>query len=27
MGMKKVGERQSEVDGSPRALPIMEIAL
>ena len=27
MGMKKIGERQSEVDGSPRILPIMEIAL
>ncbi|HQU34997.1 MAG TPA: GNAT family N-acetyltransferase [Anaerolineales bacterium] len=27
MGMKKIGERQSEVDGSLRILPIMEIAL
>lgn len=27
MGMKKVGERQSEVDGSTRILPIMETAL
>lgn len=27
MGMKKIGERRSEVDGSPRVLPIMEIAL
>ncbi len=27
MGMKKIGERQSEVDGSLRILPIMEIDL
>ncbi len=27
MGMKKIGERQSEVDGSSRILPIMEIDL
>ncbi|MBV6402801.1 MAG: hypothetical protein CNIPEHKO_03115 [Anaerolineales bacterium] len=27
MGMKKIGERHSEVDGSTRVLPIMEIAL
>lgn len=27
MGMKKIGERHSEVDGQPRILPIMEIAL
>lgn len=27
MGMKKIGERQSEVDGQPRVLPIMEIDL
>lgn len=27
MGMRKVGERLSEVDGQPRVLPIMEIGL
>jgi len=27
MGMRKVGDRQSEVDGQPRLLPILEIAL
>jgi len=27
MGMKKIGERHSEVDGSVRILPVMEIAL
>ena len=27
MGMRKIGERQSEVDGQPRILPIMEIEL
>jgi ribosomal protein S18 acetylase RimI-like enzyme len=27
MGMKKIGERVSEVDGQPRVLPIMEIQL
>lgn len=27
MGMKKIGERHSEVDGTLRSLPIMEIAL
>jgi GNAT superfamily N-acetyltransferase len=27
MGMQKVGERQSEVDGQPRILPIMELKL
>lgn len=27
MGMRKVGERHSEVDGQPRVLPIMEISL
>lgn len=27
MGMKKIGERQSEVDGMLRVLPIMEIDL
>ncbi len=27
MGMVKIGERQSEVDGQPRMLPIMEIVL
>ena len=27
MGMRKVGERQSEVDGQPRILPIMEMTL
>jgi ribosomal protein S18 acetylase RimI-like enzyme len=27
MGMYKVGERHSEVDGQPRVLPIMEIRL
>ena len=27
MGMVKIGERQSEVDGQPRILPIMEILL
>lgn len=27
MGMKKIGERHSDVDGTPRILPIMEIAL
>jgi GNAT superfamily N-acetyltransferase len=27
MGMHKIAERQSEVDGQPRALPIMEMAL
>ena len=27
MGMKKIGERASEVDGQPRILPIMEILL
>ena len=27
MGMHKIGERQSDVDGQPRTLPIMEMAL
>lgn len=27
MGMKRIGERQSEVEGQPRILPIMEIQL
>lgn len=27
MGMHKIGERHSEVDGQPRVLPIMEISL
>jgi ribosomal protein S18 acetylase RimI-like enzyme len=27
MGMQKIGERQSEVDGQPRTLPIMEMRL
>jgi ribosomal protein S18 acetylase RimI-like enzyme len=27
MGMHKIGERQSEVDGQPRILPIMEMEL
>ena len=27
MGMKKIGERASEVDGQPRILPIMELEL
>jgi ribosomal protein S18 acetylase RimI-like enzyme len=27
MGMHKIGERQSEVDGQPRTLPIMEMEL
>jgi len=27
MGMRKIGDRQSEVDGSPRILPIMEMTL
>ena len=27
MGMHKIGERQSEVDGQPRSLPIMEMTL
>jgi ribosomal protein S18 acetylase RimI-like enzyme len=27
MGMKKIGERQSEVDGQPRILPIMEMLI
>jgi ribosomal protein S18 acetylase RimI-like enzyme len=27
MGMQKIGERQSEVDGQPRILPIMEMRL
>ena len=27
MGMRKIGERQSEVDGQPRILPIMEMTL
>ena len=27
MGMVKIGERNSEVDGQPRVLPIMEIDL
>jgi len=27
MGMKKIGERHSEVDGRPRILPIMEMKL
>ncbi len=27
LGMKKAGEQHSEVDGSPRILPIMEMAL
>ena len=27
MGMEKIGERESEVDGEPRVLPIMEITL
>ena len=27
MGMHKIGERQSEVDDQPRALPIMEMVL
>jgi ribosomal protein S18 acetylase RimI-like enzyme len=27
MGMRRIGERRSEVDGQPRILPLMEIAL
>lgn len=27
MGMRKIGERRSEVDGQPRNLPIMEVDL
>ena len=27
MGMKKIGERKSEIEGQPRILPIMEIRL
>lgn len=27
MGMRKIGERRSEVDGQPRTLPIMEMIL
>ena len=27
MGMRKIGERRSEVDGQPRVLPMMEIDL
>ncbi|MCC6300197.1 MAG: GNAT family N-acetyltransferase [Anaerolineales bacterium] len=27
MGMKKIGERRSEVDGQPRVLPLMEMTL
>lgn len=27
MGMRRVGERQSEIEGQPRILPIMEMAL
>jgi len=27
MGMHKVGEKKTEVDGQPRILPIMEIKL
>jgi ribosomal protein S18 acetylase RimI-like enzyme len=27
MGMHKIGERQSEIEGQPRGLPIMEIKL
>ena len=27
MGMHKIGERQSEIEGQPRSLPIMEIDL
>jgi ribosomal protein S18 acetylase RimI-like enzyme len=27
MGMKRIGERASEVDGQPRILPIMELKL
>lgn len=27
MGMRKIGERQSEVDGQPRILPLMEMTL
>lgn len=27
MGMKKIGERESEIEGQPRILPIMEIRL
>ena len=27
MGMQKIGERQSEIEGQPRSLPIMEIDL
>lgn len=27
MGMQKIGERHSEVDGQPRSLPIMEMEL
>ena len=27
MGMQKVGERQSEIEGQPRILPIMELTL
>jgi ribosomal protein S18 acetylase RimI-like enzyme len=27
MGMNKIGERQSEIEGQPRSLPIMEIDL
>ena len=27
MGMKKIGERRSEIEGQPRILPIMEVRL
>ena len=27
MGMYKIGERQSEVEGQPRILPVMEMKL
>jgi len=27
MGMLKIGERRSEVDGKPRILPIMELTI
>jgi len=27
MGMRKIGERQSEIDGQPRILPVMEMNL
>ncbi|MEW6285942.1 MAG: GNAT family N-acetyltransferase [Chloroflexota bacterium] len=27
MGMRRVGERQSEIEGQPRSLPIMEMTL